>query len=147
MKYRIPLSSVRPMVRGASSGMQLNVSEPATLVCLITGFPRPTITWQKNYEDFTADSVGVNIFEFEVASSNSASASGAASSSGAGSSSDINYISSGYTGSGSIADLLRFESPPHVYMLLCLVCLFDLACFFLPSFSSLIKTCISVLLY
>ena len=27
-------------------------------------------------------------------------------------------------------------------MLLCLVCLFDLACFFLPSFSSLIKTCI-----
>ena len=27
-------------------------------------------------------------------------------------------------------------------VLLCLVCLFDLACFFLPSFSSLIKTCI-----
>ena len=26
-------------------------------------------------------------------------------------------------------------------MLLCLVCLFDLACFFLSSFSSLIKTC------
>ena len=26
-------------------------------------------------------------------------------------------------------------------VLLCLVCLFDLACFFLPSFSSLIKTC------
>ena len=28
-------------------------------------------------------------------------------------------------------------------VLLCLVCLFDLGCFFLPSFSSLIKTCIS----
>ena len=27
-------------------------------------------------------------------------------------------------------------------MLRCLVCLFDLACFFFPSFSSLIKTCI-----
>ena len=27
-------------------------------------------------------------------------------------------------------------------VLLCLVCLFDLACFFLSSFSSLIKTCI-----
>ena len=26
-------------------------------------------------------------------------------------------------------------------VLCCLVCLFDLACFFLPSFSSLIKTC------
>ena len=26
-------------------------------------------------------------------------------------------------------------------VLLCLVCLFDLACFFVPSFSSLIKTC------
>ena len=121
--------------------MQINVSDPATLVCLITGFPLPTITWQKDDEDFTADSVGVNIFEFEVASSDSASASGS------GSSSDINYISSGYTGSGSIADLLRFESPPHVYMLLCLVCLFDLACFFLPSFSSLIKTCVIILVY
>ena len=30
-------------------------------------------------------------------------------------------------------------------VLLCLVCLFDLACFLLPSFSSLIKTCIHVL--
>ena len=29
-------------------------------------------------------------------------------------------------------------------VLLCLVCLLDLACFFLPSFSSLIKTCISI---
>ena len=27
-------------------------------------------------------------------------------------------------------------------VLLCLVCLFDLACFFLSSFSSLIKTCV-----
>ena len=76
--------------------MQINVSEPATLVCLITGFPLPTITWQKNNEDFTADSVGVNIFEFEVASSDSASAS-------------------------AIVDLLRFESPPHVYMYIILV--------------------------
>ena len=29
-------------------------------------------------------------------------------------------------------------------VLLCLVCLFDLPCFFLPSFSSLIKTCTHV---
>ena len=29
----------------------------------------------------------------------------------------------------------------HCAVLLCLVCWFDLACFFLPSFSSLIKTC------
>ena len=32
------------------------------------------------------------------------------------------------------------DVPVHA-VLLCLVCLFDLACFFLPSFSSLIKTC------
>ena len=29
----------------------------------------------------------------------------------------------------------------YMFVLLCLVCLFDLACFFLSSFSSLIKTC------
>ena len=32
-------------------------------------------------------------------------------------------------------------------VLLCLVCLFDLACFFLPSFSSLIQTCTCIYMY
>ena len=91
--------SVPPIVEAASPEMQINVSEPAILVCLITGFPLPSIAWQKNGEDLSADFMRINIFEFEVVSNESGSDSG----------SGISYVSSGFTGNGSIADLLRLE--------------------------------------
>ena len=39
-----------------------------------------------------------------------------------------------------------FYTTVYIAVLLCVVCLFDLACFFLPSFSSLIKTCIIIMI-
>jgi len=87
--------------------MQINISEPATLVCLTTGFPLPSVTWQKDGEDFTANTIGVDIFEFPVYGGRSSSGSGSESSMGSGSG---HLTSSGFTGSGSIADLIRLES-------------------------------------
>ena len=76
--------SVPPIVEAASPEMQINVSEPAILVCLITGFPLPSIAWQKSGEDLSADFTQINITEFEV-----------------------NGIESG---GGRIADLLRLKT-------------------------------------
>ena len=92
-----------PVVHSTSQMMQINISEPATLACLTTGFPLPSVTWQKDREEFTANTMGVNVFEFLVYGSRS----GSGSSMGIGSG---DYMSSGFTGSGSIADLLRLES-------------------------------------
>ena len=86
-----------PIIEAASPEMRINISEPAFLACLITGYPRPNITWKKNDEVFSTNTARINIFEFEVRAVDS------------GSGSDISYMSSGFTGSGSIADLLRWE--------------------------------------
>ena len=85
-------------MHSTSQMMQINSSEPATLVCLTTGFPLPSVTWQKDGEEFTASTMGVNIAEFQVfgLDSNNGTEFGY-------------YTSSGFTGSGSIADLLRLE--------------------------------------
>ena len=87
-----------PIIEAASPEMRINISEPAILVCLITGYPRPSITWKKNDEVFSTNTARINIFQFEVGATDS------------GSGSDISYMSSGFTGSGSIADLLRWEA-------------------------------------
>ena len=90
--------SVPPFIEAASPEMEINISEPAILVCLLTGFPLPTITWLKNDQEFVPDSEHVNIFEFRVDFSESGRGSGSGSESG-----------SGYTNSVSelITDLLR----------------------------------------
>ena len=88
-------STVPPIIEATSSEMRINISEPATLVCLITGYPHPSITWEKNDEAFSTNSTRIDIFNFEVGTMDS------------GSGPDIGYMSSGFTGSGSIADLLR----------------------------------------
>ena len=86
--------SVPPFIEAASPQMEINISEPAILVCLLTGFPLPRITWLKNDQEFVPDSERVNIFEFRVDFSESDRASGSG---------------SGYTSSASelIDDLLR----------------------------------------
>ena len=53
--------SVPPFIEDASPQMEINISEPAILVCLLTGFPMPRITWLKNDQEFVSD-----IFEFRV---------------------------------------------------------------------------------
>ena len=88
-------SSVPPKIEDASQEMMINISEPAILVCLITGYPRPSITWEKDGEDFSTDSTRINILDFEVAAIYS------------GSGSSSSYISDGFTGNSSITDLLR----------------------------------------
>ena len=75
--------------------MRINISEPAILACLITGYPHPSITWKKNDEVFSTNTARINI---EVGAMDS------------GSGSDISYMSSGFIGSGSTADLLRWEA-------------------------------------
>ena len=92
--YMFP-STVPPMIEATSSEMSINISEPATLVCLITGYPHPSITWEKNDGAFSTNSTRIDIFDFEVGTMDS------------GSGPDIGYMSSGFTGSGSIANLLR----------------------------------------
>ena len=68
--------------------MMINISEPAIIACLITGFPRPAVTWWKGGNVLVDDYVRIRIFEFEVSSS------------GSGSGSSIDYFGSGLAGSG-----------------------------------------------
>ena len=86
--------SVPPFIEAASPEMEINISEPAILVCLLTGFPLPTITWLRNDQEFVPDSERVNIFEFRVDFSESDRDNGSG---------------SGYMNNGTelIADLLR----------------------------------------
>ena len=86
--------SVPPFIEAASPEMEINISEPAILVCLLTGFPLPRITWLKNDQEFVPDSERVNIFEFRVDFSESDRDNGSG---------------SGYMNNGSefLADLLR----------------------------------------
>ena len=86
--------SVPPFIEAASPEMEINISEPAILVCLLTGFPLPTITWLKNDQEFVPDSERVNIFEFRVDFSDSDRSNGSG---------------GGYMNNGSefLADLLR----------------------------------------
>ena len=58
--------SVPPFIEAVSPQMKINISEHAILVCLLTGFPLPRITWLKNDQEFVPDSEHVNIFEFRV---------------------------------------------------------------------------------
>ena len=81
------------MIEATSPEMSVTISEPAILVCLITGYPHPSVIWEKNGEVFT-DSARINIFDFEVGAMGSGNLSG---------------IASRFNNSGSIGDLLRLE--------------------------------------
>ena len=49
MKCSTPCT-VPPTIERASQSKEINISEPATLVCLITGFPTPDVVWLKDNE-------------------------------------------------------------------------------------------------
>ena len=63
---------VYPVINNVSSLTEVNVSHPATLVCLTTGFPLPSISWQKEGEEvmLTMDS-RISTFSFENGSGSS----------------------------------------------------------------------------
>ena len=81
---------VYPVINNVSSLTEVNVSCPATLLCLTTGFPLPSISWQKEGEEVMLTMDGrISTFSFDV---------------GSGSSS---FESSGFTGNGSIEGLIE----------------------------------------
>ena len=104
------------MIVSTSPETRANIVEQVVLVCSVTGFPHPTITWSKDGELLPEDSNRVRTYVFE-ASAPVASASGStisligsglvgSASSGSGSAGSASS-GSGSAGSGSIADLIR----------------------------------------
>ena len=58
---------VYPIINNVSSLTEVNVSRPATLVCLTTGFPLPSITWQKEGEEVMVVMDGrISTFTFDI---------------------------------------------------------------------------------
>ena len=85
------------MIEAASPEMSMTISEPAILACLITGYPRPSVIWEKNSEVFSSNSAGVTIFDLNAEAVDSG---------------NFSNMSSGFNGSVSIADLLRLGRDP-----------------------------------
>ena len=63
---------VYPIINNVSSLTEVNVSRPATLICLTTGFPLPSITWKKEGEEVMLTVDGrISTFSFDVSSRSS----------------------------------------------------------------------------
>ena len=66
------LTLVYPIINNVSSLTEVNVSRPATLICLTTGFPLPSITWKKEGEEVMLTVDGrISTFSFDVSSQSS----------------------------------------------------------------------------
>ena len=86
-----------PIVQNISSLTEVNISLPATLACLTTGYPLPDITWEKDGGDVVMSMDGrVSFFAFTTDTMDTV---GVNESSG--------YESSGYDGSDPIVNLLE----------------------------------------
>ena len=51
--YFIP---VTPLISDISSFTEVRLGMPAVLVCLVTGYPLPSIAWKKDFEEFSNSS-------------------------------------------------------------------------------------------
>ena len=79
---------VYPIINSVSGLTEVNVSLPATLVCLTTGYPLPSITWQKEGGEVMFPMDGrISTFSFNVSNSSSES--------------------NGFMGSGSVEGLIE----------------------------------------
>ena len=86
----LPPPLVYPVVNNVSSLTEVNVSLPTSLVCLATGFPLPSITWQKEGEEVMSTLDGwISAFHFGIGSGFSS------------------FESSGFVGNGTIEGFLE----------------------------------------
>ena len=83
-----------------------NITEQVVLVCRVTGFPHPNITWSKDGELVPENSERIRIYIFE-ATAPAGSASGSTISLIGSGLVGSGSADSGSAGSGSIADLVR----------------------------------------
>ncbi len=89
--------AVTPMIVDTSALTEVRLGVPAVLVCLVTGFPIPSISWRKDGEivNIHSDpslSARLDVIEFSSVALDA--------------NSSTEFESSGYTGSGSIMGLL-----------------------------------------
>ena len=79
-----------PIIDNVSSLTEVNVSLPAALVCLTTGYPLPSITWRKEGEEVMLTMNGqISTFSFDISNGSSS------------------FESSEFMGSGSIEGLIE----------------------------------------
>ena len=85
---------VTPLISDISSLTEVHLGMPAVLVCLVTGYPLPSIVWRKDGEDFIDDSTlhpRLDIIEFSTENIRS---------------NNGDILAIGYMGNSSIAGLL-----------------------------------------
>ncbi len=63
--------TVTPRVANISDLTEVNITLPATLACLTTGYPLPFITWQKERVGLEQSNDGIMLVAFNVSGSNS----------------------------------------------------------------------------
>ena len=90
--------AVPPVIESTSQATEIVIDEQVILVCLVTGFPHPNITWSNDEEGPLPgdDAERISVYEFQASAP-------AASGSGSG----ISFTGSGLIGSGSITDLIK----------------------------------------
>ena len=84
------------MIVSTSPETEIVIDQQVVLVCGVTGFPRPSITWSKDGELLPEESERISIYEFEASVPTES-----------GSGSGISLVGSGLIGSGSITGLIR----------------------------------------
>ena len=93
------ISSVPPVIEATLPDVEITIDQQAILACLVTGFPRPEITWLREEEIFPGDSDRISVYEFETSVLD-----------GSGSGSGVELVGSGLIGSGAITNLIRSET-------------------------------------
>ena len=85
---------VTPLISDISSLTEVRLGMPAVLVCLVMGYPLPSIAWSKDGEEFSDDSTlhsRPDIIEFSTESIRS---------------NDGDILAIGYMGNNSVTDLI-----------------------------------------
>ena len=89
--------TVTPLISDISSLTEVRLGMPAVLVCLVMGYPHPSIGWRKNGEEFSDDSTLHSRLDITELSTESKAINR---------SNNGDILATGYLGNSSIADLL-----------------------------------------